>query len=600
MRKVILNKIIKRCIYGSVFILSSYLITLLGIQRALLDVRFDMALLDFVYVLFVSFFPNMLQWIGYGILFSVAFLILRYMILPVHRLERHYMGIKRGNFVKSLFIIAILVFLLFMLPYFMRQPLITGNMVTSLDQSTMQLGTGFALIGGYAGLVLGSLAFILTGIFNFFIIKPLYLFYPVRIDAFLCSIFFSALFLHSIMVGLGRKHIRVSRHISKHLCQEGDKIMLSTTMKCPFPSPTISLRPSKIIPGKTKKSKVTTKRNIPYSSVEIKEELVLNEGYYNFDIVPVSIFTLPFFHTTLYKVCDENPDLSVVPALKYKAMLHMRKPSVTKETGSLIRRQLGSSMDFAGIKEYTHDDPLSRIWWKGLAKYGELLVKEFHSFAEDRWMIVLDFTNQNLSEERVKSMLQFSRIFIELCTRKDIAVGLSAFSSTFHYINYGTNKRNLMSALTKLTMPMYEISPKGLELILHDALGPDFDKLKRKCRGKRITLPMVYSYSGLGKQKTFLSWKGENVFKDSMQKFFTNLKRSGKIIMVTDGNPKNIEMFRKFKAICGKRRCPYLLIVTERQKDVTSQLRKSKVVHMVVPYENLTKPNLVLSLVSLV
>jgi hypothetical protein len=600
MRRVILNKIIKRTVYGLLFIMASYAVALLGIQRALLNIRFDTVLLDFFYVLFVSFLPGIVQWIGYGILFSVAFLVLRYLILPVHRLERHYLGIKRGNFMKSLFIIAILAFLLLVIPYFMRDSPPMGYTLASLDQTITQAGSHPAASGDYAGIVLGNLVLVIAGIFNFFVIRPLYLFYPVRADAFFCALFLSPLFFHSVTVGLSRKYVSVSRHISRHLCQQGDTITLNTAMKSPFPSPTVSIRSSRIVPGKTRESKVKSRRNIPYSSAELKEELVLDEGYYNFDIVPVSIFTLPFFHTTMYKVCDENSDLSVVPALKYKTMVYIRRPSVTRETGSLIRRQLGSSLDFADLRRYTHEDPLSRIWWKGLAKQGELLVKEFHSFAEDRWMLVLDFTNQNLSGDGVKGMLQFSRIFIELCTRKDIAVGLSTFSSTFHYIDYGVNKRDLLSDLTKVTMPMYEISQKGLELILHDALGPELDKLKRKCRGRHMTLPMVYSYSGLGRQKTLLSWKGERVFKNCMWKFFTNLKRSGKIVMVTDGDPKNLEMFRKFKAICENRRCPYLLILTETQKDMIDQLRKAKVKHIFVPYERLVKPNFVTGLVSLV
>jgi hypothetical protein len=330
------------------------------------------------------------------------------------------------------------------------------------------------------------------------------------------------------------------------------------------------------------------------------EEFALNEGYYNFDIVPLSIFTLPFFHTTVYKVCDENSDISVVPALKYKTLLYIRRPAVAKETGSLIRKQLGSSLDFADMRPYTHEDPLSRIWWKGLAKYGELLVKEFHSFAEDRWMLVLDFTNPNLAEQGIKGMLRFSRIFIELCTRKDIAIGLSAFAPTFHYINYEINKRDLLSGLTKLTIPLYEISPHGVELIMQDALGPDLEKLKRKCRKRHMTLSMVYSYSGLGQQKSYFSWKGKNIFKNSMRKFFINLKRSGKIVLVTDGNPKNLEMFRKFKAICEHRRCSYLLVLTESQSDMLNQLRKAEVKHIYAPYDKLAKPNFVMNLVRLV
>jgi hypothetical protein len=600
MRRVILNRIAKRTAYGFLLIAASYLVVVLGIQKALLGARFNVSFLDFSYVLAVTFLPQLLQWTGYGVLFSVVFLLLKYKIFPVHRLERHYLGIKRGNLRKSLFIMAVLAFLLFVVPYFMRSQSIAGDVISGADQSSMQLGSGLASIGGYAGILLSNLVFILAGMFNFFVIKPLYLFYPVRVDAVLCAVFLSALFYHSMLVSIGTRRSRVSRHVSKHLCQQGDKIVLRTSLKCGFPSPGMSLQSGRTVRGRAKELKSRSKKNIACTAFDATDEFVPEEGYYNFDIVPVSIFTLPFFHTTIYKVCDENSDVSVVPALKYRALASIRRPVVARETGSLIRRQLGSSLDFADMREYTHEDPLSRIWWKGFAKYGDLMVKQFHSFAEDRWMLVLDFTDQNLGEERVKTMLRFSRIFIELCTRKDIAIGLSTFSPTFNYIDYEVNKRDLLSSLTRVTMPLYEVSPRGLELILHDALGPDMEKLKKKCRTKRMTLSMAYSYSGLGKRKSFLSWKGGNVFKDCMRKFFTNLKKSGKIVMVTSGDAKNMEMLKKFKATCERRRCSYLIVVAEPKKGVADQLRKARVKHIAVPYERLAKPNFVLRLVSLV
>ncbi len=600
MRRVILNRIIKRIVYGVLFVIASYLITYFGIQRTLLDMKFDIVFLDFVYVLMVSFLPEILAWTGYGILFSVAVLLLKYKVFPAHKLERHYLGIKRGSMVKYLFICSLVVLLLFFVPYFMRQPGMTGDVVASLDQSVMQAGSQVSIMSGYAGDVISTILSILAAIFNFFVISPLYIFSPVRLDAFLCALFMSPLFYHTMTVSLSRRHIKVSRHVSKQLCQAGDKLVLKTSLSCSFPAPNASLRAAPVSKGNRTKWKMKSKKGMSCTSVENTEELALHEGYYNFDIVPVSIFTFPFFHTTVYKVCDTNADISVIPPLHYRTRIYIRKPSVFKETGSLIRKQLGSSLDFAGLREYAYGDPLSRIWWKGLAKSGEMLVKEFQSFSEDRWMLVLDLTNPNLAADSTKNMLQFSRIFIELCTRKDIAIGLSTFSPSFYYIDYEVNKRSLLSGLTKVTMPLYEISTKGVELILHDALGTDLDKLKRKCREKHMTLSMVYSYSGLGKQKTFFSWKGENIFKNCMQQFFTHLHKSGKIILLTDGNKKNMGMFKRFKAICENRRYPYLVILTEPKKDTIAQLKKAKVKHIYVPYARLATPGFVMGLVSLV
>lgn len=599
MRRVILNRIAKRLAYGLAFILASYAMIFLGIQQAMLNVRFDAPWLDFIYVLFVTFFPEVLQWIGYGVIFSITFLLLRYFALPIHRLERRYLGLRGGNFFKSVFIVGLVVLVLFIVPYFMRAPAITGDFVAGADQASMGVSSGFAALGGYLGLILGTLTYVSAGVFNFFVIKPFYLFYPVRLDAFIAAALLAPLFYHTALVSLSRRHIMVSRNVSKRLCQQGEKIVVRTSLRSPFPTPGVSIPSTRIAYGKVQSRKMKSNKNLPCTFIENTEEFALNDGYYNMDIVPVTVFTPPFFSTKLYKVCDENCDISVVPNVKFKSMVYIRRPSVTRDTGSLVRQQLGSSMDFADLRQYVHGDPLSRIWWKSLAKQGEMLVKQFHSFAEDRWMLVLDFTNQNLPEAAITSMLQFSRLFIELCTRKDIAIGLSTFSPTFHYIDYETKKRDLLSGLTKVTMPLHEVSPRGVEMILKDALGDDMPKLERKCRHKHMTLSMAYSYSGLGKRKSYLSWKGENVFKNSMRKFFINLHRSGKIIMVTDGNLKNMDLYKRFKAICEHRRCGYLFVLTGATPEAISQLKRAEIKHIIVPYDKLAKPGFVMGLVSL-
>ncbi len=600
MRRVILNRIIKRTAIGVLFVLASYAITLTGIQSLMLDPEFDILLLDFIYVLFVTFLPEAVAWTGYGILISVAILLVKYKVYPVHRLERHYLGIKRGSMIKYIFICGVMVVLLFIVPYVVRQPPLTGEIIAEIDRMSMQAGAQISFIGGYAGQMLGVIVSILAVMFNFFVISPLYPFSSVRLDAFLAAMFLAPLFLHTMVVSLTRRHVSVRRNVSKHLCQEGDRLVLSTSLSSSFPAPNMSIGAASVPGNRKSKWKMRSRKGLSFMSVDNEEELELKEGYYNFDIVPVTVSTLPFFRTTVYKVCDTNADISVIPPLHYKTRLYIRNPSVARETDSLIRKQLGSSMDFAGIREYSHGDPLSRVWWKGLAKSGKMLVKQFHSFSEDRWMLVLDMTNQNMPAEAMKGMMKFSRIFIELCTRKDISTGLSTFAPSFYYIDYEVNKRALLSGLTKVTMPLYEISTKGVELILQDALGPGLEKLKRKCREKHMTLSMVYSYSGLGKQHTFLSWRGENIFKSSMKKFFTQTRKSGKIVLLTDGNPSNMEMFKRFKEICDNRRYPYLFILTEQNKETIAQFKRAKIKHLYVPYEKLATPGFVMGLVSFV
>lgn len=600
MRKVIVNKIIRRTAWGLGFILFSYFIVLSGLKNALLNIKFGYAPLDFMYVLAISFLPHIIAGIGYGILFSVGFLLLRYFVLPVHRVERHYMGIKRGSLKKYILIVAFAFLLLFVVPYFMRWISLSGDIISSIDSSSLQASSAFYAMGGQIGTVLGPLADVILLLLNFMFVKPFFIFYPVRLDALLASLFLSSLLYHSVMVSFSKKHVKIDRHASIHLCQEGEKVEMRTSMSSSFPSPTVSLPLSGIPLRRIKKRKSKSRDDLLSMKSENRETLQLKEGYYNFDIVPVRIFTLPFFHTKIYRVCETNSDVSVLPKLHFKTRVMINKPSVARESGSLVKKQLGSSLDFAGMREYCHQDPLSRIWWKGLAKYGELMVKEFHSFGEDRWMLVLDFTNPDLKDKGVTGMLTFSRLFIELCTRKDIAIGLSAFSPTFHYFDYTTSKKNLLSSLTKITSPLYEISPKGIEMIMKDALGPEIDKLKVKCRRKNMNLSMVYSYSGLGKRKTFFSWKGRGVFRDCTKRFFVDMKRSGKIVLLTDGNPKNIGMFKKFKAMCLNRHCGYLIVLTESRGDVLKQLKRAEIKAVFAPYDQLAKPGFVMKLVSMV
>jgi hypothetical protein len=600
MRKMIIDKIIRRTGWGLGFVFLSYVVVLLGLKELMLNLRFGYAPLDFMYVLAVAFIPGLIAGIGYGILISVAFLLLRYMVLPVHRVERHYMGIKGGSLKKYLFILAIIVVLLFAVPYFMRDTATIGYSLSGIDQSSLQAGSAIYGIGGYAGAVLGPLASVLVLFLNLMLIKPFFLFYSVRPDALIAALFMAALFYHSVMVSFAKKHVSIERRASKHLCQEGEEVMIRTTLRSPFPAPNISLPRCSIASGKVKERKNKSRNNLSLTTLENNETISLKEGYYNFDIVPIKIFTFPLFHTRIYRVCDMNADVSVVPRLHFKTRVLIHKPSVARESASLIKKQLGSSMDFAGMREYCHDDPISRIWWKGLAKYDKLLVKEFHSFGEDRWMLVLDFTNPDLDDEGVKGMLRFARLFIELCTRKDIAIGLSAFSPTFHYVDYNINKKNLLSSLTRVTSPLYEISPRGIELIMQDALGPDFERLKIKCRKKSMTLSMVYSYSGLGKQKTFFSWKGENTFNESMKRFFVDMRKSGKIVLITDGHPRNLGMFRKFKAICVNRHYNYLFVLTQSRGDMLEQMKMAKIKTIFAPYDQLTQPAFVMKLASLV
>jgi uncharacterized protein (DUF58 family) len=600
MRRIILNRMLKRAAWGFAFLIASWLAELIGLYRFLGMFSTGIPMVDFFYVLFVAFLPQIIASIGYGILISVAFIFVKYKIFPPHRLERSYMGIKRSGLRRSALIAGIIAALLFVAPYFLRNATNTGMFIDGAGSVLTGIVTSLGYMGEYAGPMLQSIAAPVFGILSILVLGPLTLFYDVRVDAFLCSLFLAALFYHTTMVGMSSRSAKVERSVSRHLCQDMDKVVLKTKMTLPLPAPNVNIKSGKPPTSPIKGWSIDTKKNMSFTVVENKEEFTMQEGYYNFDMVPIRVSTLPFLRTTIYKVCAENADVSVVPRLKYKTAATTRKPSLMKETGSLIRKQLGSSLDFAGIRHYNHGDPLSRIWWKGLAKSGKMLVKEFHSFGEDRWMLVMDFSNPNMKEADIKSRYRFARLFIELCARKDIAVGLSSFSPNFHFTNYSTSKKDLMSSLTRMTSPLYEVSAKGTELILKDALGSDMEKLKRKCRKKKITLPMVYSYSGFGKRTTMLSWKGKSVFDSSMKDFFVKLRRSGKIVLVTDGGKDKRSSLLKFKTICENRHCIYVVVLTSEKPEMRKMLRDAGIKTISVPTSELATPAFVFNLVRMV
>ncbi len=596
MKRIIFKKIVKRLIYGIFLIFLSYIFNFLKIQKILLNIKIPNTILDFIYVLFVSFLPSFIYWSGIGILFSIGIMLLKYLVLPTHVVEKHYLGIRKGNFTKSLIICIILSLLIFGAPFLFEGSPNFSGIVGGIDNTL--IGSSNFLINNYntfLGPILPILGFMVI-IVDYLLIKPLYIFSGVRFDAFLSGLFFSIILYHSLIIGLTNRYLKIERTISKRFSQEGERVILKTTLSF-LPAPNLFLSGKYIKGGK---NKIKSKEDFSCSRFEIKEEMQLKQGYYNFDIIPIHIFTFPFLYTKIYKVSKRDCDVFVLPKLKYKIKVPIKTPVVSRETGSLIKRQLGSSLDFAGLREYTREDPLTRIWWKGYAKYNKLLVKQFHSFAEDRWMLVLDFTNSGMETKKIAAVLQFARLFVELCTRKDISIGLSSFSPSFYFTDYQIDKKKLLSSLTKVTTPLYEISPKGIELILKDGLGKkEFEILKAKCKKRNMSLSTIYFSSGFGRESIFFSWRRERVFKNSLKEFFIKLNKSGKIVLITDGKFKNMDVLRKFKGMCETKRCNYIIVITEKNKHIINEVKKARIKHIFSDYENIVKPGFIINLVGL-
>jgi hypothetical protein len=221
-----------------------------------------------------------------------------------------------------------------------------------------------------------------------------------------------------------------------------------------------------------------------------------------------------------------------------------------RDTGDLIKKVSGSSLEFAGIKEFSPGDPVSKIWWKSLAKGGKILKKDFFSLAEDRWFLVIDISDPNMKPEDEAALFAFSRAFVEMFTRKDIEVGLHIISPGASFLNYSTKKKDLLSFIVKHWSEFRHISHEGSREIIKDIVG-ESSQIEDRCKINGISLSSFLFYSGLfTKQKKTFYWNKEKIFDNSITEMLKNLKKSGKILVVT---PKMSEEFvdkiRKFASI---------------------------------------------------
>jgi hypothetical protein len=233
-----------------------------------------------------------------------------------------------------------------------------------------------------------------------------------------------------------------------------------------------------------------------------------------------------------------------------------------RETGDLVKKISGGSLEFAGIKDFSPGDPVSKIWWKGLAKSGKLMKKDFFSLAEDRWLLVIDLSDPNMKKEDEAALFTFSRAFVEMFTRKDIEVGIHIISPGASFLTYSTKKKDLLSFIVKHWSEFRHISHEGSREIIKDIVG-DSSQIEDRCKVNGISLSSFLFYSGLfTKQKKTFYWSKDRVFRDNMTELLKNLRKSGKILVVT---PKMSEGFvdqvRKLSSI---KKCSLLFASFEK------------------------------------
>jgi len=526
--------LIRNFIIGMVF----FLFSLLPIRQILLNIHLSDPNADFVFVLFAIAAPHIIRMISIGILSYAIFTMVRMMTLPRKLVERSVYRLRKKKFFKNL-IYAGIVLVMFLFP----------------GRSGVAIQT---IVGNIFG-------FLPAG---FSVLYPFFL--PVGFMDVLLFVqaFVVASFLMHLLKIISLRFATITAEVNQKVVDRSRKVKFTLRARSPFPAV-----PKPILPFKMK---LKSKSSFFGNMYELKAEGKMDVGYYRYDVLKFQIATFPFFFSTVFKATNTPAEFTVLPKIKIKNSLYVKNPFIVHETGDLIKKVSGSSLEFAGIKEFSTGDPISKIWWKGLAKNPDhLLKKDFFSSAEDRWVLVVDLSDPGMAKEDETAILNFCRAFIEIFTRKDISVGIHIISPASSFISYSSKKRELLSFLIKHWVEFRHLSSEGARLILKDVIGRDSEVVENRCKSSGISLSSFFIYAGLMKKpKQLFHWRRKAVFKKSMMAFARNLKKSGKILVVTPGMEE--ELVDEVKKIAAVKKCQLLFTSFERVPKVRSYVMPRK------------------------
>ncbi|WP_221798396.1 DUF58 domain-containing protein [Oceanobacter mangrovi] len=99
----------------------------------------------------------------------------------------------------------------------------------------------------------------------------------------------------------------------------------------------------------------------------------------------------PFGLKTHYRIIDIEPAVIRV----YPERFRIRQlPDFASQMDDIHEHQFASQQfaehEYAGLREHRHGDPLRKIHWAASARYQQLMVKEFDSYADAEFLLVLD------------------------------------------------------------------------------------------------------------------------------------------------------------------------------------------------------------------
>lgn len=499
-----------------------FILSLLPLREAMLTVTLGNKDLDFVWVLAAIALPHVLRGIAIMVISSAVFFALKMLALPRKSIEKSMYALKKRKLVKNVVYAAMaIVPLLF--------PVKSGT--TFAQIIAMVSGTPF-----------------------YFLAFPLYPLFYMDVLLFAEALLVSLFFVHILRI-LSLEFATVEPVVGNTVFEEGTPIKFKLRSHSPLPLISFPLLPFKL--------KGRGLSSMTKSSHEIEVEGKLPVGYYRFDVLKYDIASMPFFFSTFFKATSKPIEITVLPKIKVKNVLYAKNPFIVRETGDLIKKVSGSSLEFAGIKDFSPGDPLSKIWWKGLAKGGKMLKKDFFSLAEDRWILLVDMSDPETKKEDEEAILKFCRGFIEIFTRKDVEISMHLISPNYVFVDYSSNKRALLSFLIRHWSAFRHLSHEGAKLVLKDAVGKSADDVERRCRKSGISLSSFLFYSGLLKEpKKFFQWRRKSSFRDSVLEVTKNLKKSGKMLVVTPGMEE--WMVDEMKKVARTKRCSLLFTSFEK------------------------------------
>ncbi|HDR53382.1 MAG TPA: DUF58 domain-containing protein [archaeon] len=503
--------------------LTLFLFSLLPIKDLLMGIRLGNPNLDLAWVIFALVAPHLLRAWAIGLLVSAVWLTLKMVTLPRSAVEREVFRLRKKKLVKNLFYTSI-----FLLPLLF--PVRAG----------ITMGAVFGNLVGFLPPYLAWLALPL--------LLTSYMDVALFAEAFLLACFL----MHLIKI-LSLRFAVFTPELPKQVFEAGAPIHFSISASSPLP-----LLSFPQLPFKNLKVSATSSFFRDKYTLKVEAPQGMPVGYYRFDVLSLQLATFPFFFSKFFRATDKPAEITVLPHIKVKNAVYVRNPFQLRETGDLIKKVSGSSLEFAGIRDFAPGDPLSRIWWKGLAKGGDVLLKkDFYSLAEDRWVLVVDLSNPKITKEDEQAMMAFCRAFVEIFTRKDIEVAIYLINPDGAFMPYSTKKRDLLSFLIKHWDEFRHLSHEGAKAVLRDAIGREADRIETWCRKAGISFASFLIYDGLLKKpKKMFYWKRSRVFDKGVRELMTNLNKSGKLLFITPGLDER--MVDEVRKVAQSKKCALL------------------------------------------